>query len=118
MDLITKGRMTAKVQSKVVEFLSVVKLIESLLLFAVNTLYYYNYKPDIRTFSLVRKAWEHFLRCLSVRGFTNHPAPVCENKPLCALGWQVLAGSAGQVIPMVRPVFLQGLGKAAGVSGR
>jgi len=118
MDLITKGRMTAKVQSKVVEFVSVVKLIESLLLFAVNTLYYYNYKPDIRTFPLVRKAWEHLLSCLSVRGFTNHPAPVCENKPLCALGWQVPAGNAGQVNPMVRPVFLQGLGQAAGVSGR
>mgnify|MGYP007063451145 CR=1 FL=1 len=45
MDLITKGRMTAKVQSKVVEFVSVVKLIERLLLFAVNPLNYYNYSP-------------------------------------------------------------------------
>ena len=47
MDLITKGRMIAKVQSKVVELVSVVKLIERLLLFAVNTLNYNNYKTGL-----------------------------------------------------------------------
>jgi hypothetical protein len=47
MDLITKGRMTAKVQCKVVALAWVVKLIESLLLFTVNPLIYYNYRIEI-----------------------------------------------------------------------
>ncbi len=47
MDLITKCRMTAKVQSKLVELVTVVKLIEQLLLFAVNPLNYCNYNLRI-----------------------------------------------------------------------
>ena len=44
MDLITKGKITAKAQSKVIELVLVVKLIGRLLLFAVNTLNYCNYR--------------------------------------------------------------------------
>ena len=60
MDLITKGRMTAKVQSKVVEFVSLVKQIESLLLFAVNATNHDNYGSGKGRVSPVRKVISAF----------------------------------------------------------
>ena len=85
IELITKGRMTANVQSKVVELLSIVKLIENLL-----------FSPKIPKFMVIikAKAARYSLRKLSisialfVTEIRSVSAWFWENKCPCGLGWQ------------------------------
>ena len=85
MELITKGRMTAKVQSKLVELVSIVKLIENLL-----------FSPKIPKFMVIikGKTARYFLRKVSISAtrfvseLRSFAAWFWENKFPCGLGWQ------------------------------